>query len=188
MLTEEDFGYDVVRFSPDGTPINSHSVPVVEPIALKLDASQPAGIPRHARNEGAFFGLDDYLLQTSPNGEIIWHRFEETITSISGSTPNSRLRLAISLERGGTVMWPDIKHKQAFGETLRAPKTAFTLSGHLVAVDDSRIEVYSTTRCRLERVSVHRNAVRPVAVMPVRTNEFAIRDQHCDISLYRIDR
>ena len=188
MLTEEDFGYDVVRFSPDGTPINSHSVPVVEPIALKLDASQPAGIPRHARNEGAFFGLDDYLLQTSPNGEIIWHRFEETITSISGSTPNSRLRLAISLERGGTVMWPDIKHKQAFGETLRAPKTAFTLSGHLVAVDDSRIEVYSTTRCRLERVSVHRNAVRPVAVMPVRTNEFAILDQHCDISLYRIDR
>ncbi len=189
MLMEEDFGYSVNAFSPDQTPIVSHSIPVVErPTTSFLDDSPPAGIPCHARSMGAFFGLDDYLLQTSPTGGIIWHRFEETVTSLSGSTPNSRLRVAVGLGTGGVVMWPDIKHKEAFGETLRSPQTTFTLSGHLVAADESRIEVYTSNRCRLERIASIDSPARPVAVMPVGTNEFAILDRRSDLSLYRIDR
>ncbi|WP_166831241.1 tetratricopeptide repeat protein [Thalassoroseus pseudoceratinae] len=191
-LSETDFGYELVRFSPDGTPIKSHSIPVVEmtpvPDLDDWEDLHPAGIPRHARKEAAFFGMGDFVLQTSPNGGIIWHRFEEMVTSLSGSTPNSRLRLAVSLANGGMVMWPDITRRQVFGETLRAPQTTFTLSGHLVAADESRIEVYTTNRSQLKRIAILDSLAHPVAVMPVRTNEFAILDRQSNLSLYEINQ
>ena len=56
------------------------------------------------------------------------------------------------------------------------PVTAFTISGHLVAVDQSRIEIYRMDRKELRLESACESPGRPLAVMPVRHGEFAILD------------
>jgi hypothetical protein len=73
-----------------------------------------------------------------------------------------------------------------FGDELSQPRTVFTISGHLVAVDASRIEIYRLDRHELKLESAADSPGQPLAVMRVSISEFAILDATALLSVYRI--
>jgi hypothetical protein len=171
----------VGAFSPEGTPIFSRETPTDD-----FTPSPTQSIPLHARSEGLFFAIGNHLMSVDGGQRVKSTEFDEPIIALSGSPAHTRLRLAVSFVQGGAVFWKDSSSVRRFGDELSQPRTVFTISGHLVAVDASRIEIYRLDRRELKLESAADSPGQPLAVMRVRMNEFAILDATALLSVYRI--
>jgi tetratricopeptide (TPR) repeat protein len=168
-------------FASDGTPLFSREIPT-DDFTPPLSQS----VPLHARAEGVFFAIGNHLMSVDGRQRVNSTEFDEPIIALGGSPAHTRLRLALSFVRGGVVLWKDSSSVRRFGDDLSQPRAAFTISGHLVAVDASRIEIYRLDRHELKLESTGASPGQPLAVMRVRMNEFAILDATALLSVYRI--
>jgi tetratricopeptide (TPR) repeat protein len=171
----------VSAFSPEGTPIFSREIPIDDFTPLPAQS-----IPLHARSEGLFFAIGNHLMSVDDGQRVKSTEFDEPIIALSGSPAHTRLRLAVSFVQGGAVFWKDSSRVRRFGDELSQPRTVFTISGHLVAVDASRIEIYRLDRHELKLESAADSPGQPLAVMRVSINEFAILDATALLGVYRI--
>jgi len=173
---------DIAAYAPDGEPIYSHQISS----DYRTERAQNVPTPLHARAEGAYFVLDNWLVRAGGDQAELWIQQDQTIFGLSGSPPHSRVRLALSFAQGGAVVWRDSSAVRRFGDDLNSPLTAFTISGHLIAVDPYRIEVYRTDRNEVKLHSTVDSPGQPLAVMPVRHSEFAVFDSQGGVHVYRI--
>ena len=185
-----DAGLVVSAYARDGSPILSRQIQVDLFDAMMSGEFMPdelLAVPFHARTEGAFFAVNDNLVSVDAGNQFNITRHYERIKHVSGSAEMSRLRVAVSYAQGGAVHWKDSSAVRRFGDGLYDPLTAFTVSGNLVAVDSSRIEVYRTDRHQVSLVATREHSGNPVAVMPVGRKEFAILNASGLLSIYRAD-
>jgi len=171
----------VSAFAADGTPLFSREIPTDD-----FTPPPSQSVPLHARAEGFFFAIGNHLMSVDGRQRVNSTEFDEPIIALSGSPAHTRLRLALSFVHGGAVFWKDSSSVRRFGDDLSQPRTAFTISGHLVAVDASRIEIYGLDRHELKLESTGDSPGQPLAVMRVRMNQFAILDATALLSVYRI--
>jgi MoxR-vWA-beta-propeller ternary system protein len=171
----------VNAFAADGTPILSREIPTDDFVPLPTQS-----IPVHARAEGLFFAIGNRLMSVDGKQRMKPVEFDDPIVALSSSPAHTRLRLAVSFPQGGAVFWRDSSSMRRFGDALSQPHTVFTLSGNLVAIDAGRIEIYRLDRHDLKLESTAESPGQPLAVMRVRTNEFAILDAAACLRVYRI--
>lgn len=186
----------VTAFSGHGTPIFSRQFEtdieaLIEPIDYSTFESEyftNRSHPVHARSEGIHFASFYDLIQISEDETYERTRLPDRIIGLSGSLRNSTTRIAVSLPLGGVVHWSKTGAQRRFGSDLNEPKTAFTMTGKLIAADQRQIEVYDATRTNLTLEATGERSGLPIAVMPVRRSEFAILDSDGQLSLYRTNR
>ncbi len=143
-------------------------------------------IPIHARPEGCYLGLGDCLLSIDANQRDAEISLGRPIVGLSGSAPHSRVRIAASFDEGGVVLWKDTQQMRQFGHGLTFPRTAFTVTGKLIAVDESKIEVYETSQNTLSLAASLDSPGNPLSVIPFGRNHFAVFCADGQLSLYRI--
>jgi hypothetical protein len=168
-------------FAADGTPLFSREMPIES-----LDLLPTQTIPLHADVDGLFFALGDRLICMDGRQRASRIPFGAPIVALCSSPPQTRQRIAVSFAEGGAVYWKDSSTVRRFGHGLSEPRTVFTSSGHLVAVDARRIEIYRADRHELKLESTAESPGQPLAVMRVGTNEFAILDATGLLGVYRI--
>jgi tetratricopeptide (TPR) repeat protein len=173
-------------FAVDGTPLFSHEIPTDNLALLFAHSPPPASLALHARVEGLFLATGNQLMNVGGEKRVKTIDFDEPIVGLSGSPPYTRLRLAVSFPQGGAVFWRDSSTVRRFGDELSLPRTVFTVSGHLVAVDSRRIEIYRVDRHEVKLEAAIDSPGQPVAVMRVKINEFAILDATAHLAVYRI--
>ena len=84
------------------------------------------------------------------------------------------------------VVWKDTQRMRQFGHGLNSPRTAFTVTGKLIAADEFMIEVYGTSRYTLAFESSIKSPGLPVSVMPVGRDRFAILCADGRLSVYSV--
>ena len=186
----------VTGFGNDGTPIFSRQFEIdVEALIESIDFSTSeierfanSSRPVHARTEGIYFASYRDLIQFSAGETFERTQLPDRIVGLSGSVRNSTTRIAVSLPLGGVVHWTRSGAQRRFGTDLNEPKTAFTMTGKLIAADERQIEVYDATRTNLTLEATGERSGLPIAVMPVRRSEFAILDSSGQLSLYRTNK
>lgn len=180
-------------FASDGTPIFSRQIKEDAEELIDMFESSTAefgtfgemNVPVHARADGVYFANFRELIHFTSRATVEQLRLPDRIVGLSGSVRRSKARIAISLPLGGVVHWSETGSQRRFGTDLSEPKTAFTATGKLVAVDERQIEVYDATRQHLTIETSGDSPGLPLAVMPVRRSEFAILDADGRLSLYR---
>ncbi|MCA9072707.1 MAG: hypothetical protein KDA84_27480, partial [Planctomycetaceae bacterium] len=170
-------------FSADHVPIVTRALTGDVPQEILAQGRTPT---IHARSEGLVLGLGNRLIFLDANHRDMEISLANPIIGLSGSAPHSRVRVAASFQDGGMVIWKDTQRKRHFGHGLVAPQTAFTVTGKLVAVDQSRIEVYNTSRNDLVFESSMPSLGQPVSVMSVERNGFAVLYENGELIHYRI--
>ena len=108
------------------------------------------------------------------------------ILGLSGSAPHSRVRVAASFEEGGVVIWKDTERTRQFGHGLNMPRTTFTVTGKLIAVDESRIEVYGTAHSNLSIESTIASPGEPLSVIPASRDSFAVLCSDGRLTMYQV--
>lgn len=134
-------------------------------------------LPFHVRSDKVYLGLHDNLM-TFRGSELSENmKMPYPIRDISGSTTNTRVRIAVSYEQGGMIYWDHISgSSQSIAREMRNPSTMFTRSGLLVAANSERFEVYRTKGGRAELLA-ERDAIgaAPLAMLKVQNpDQFAI--------------
>lgn len=170
-------------FSADHVPIVTRAL---SNFAYDEHFMEAGKVTIHARSEGLVLAWRTQLVFLDGNHRDIEIRLANPIIGLSGSAPHSRVRVAASFEDGGMVVWKDTQRMQHFGHGLTSPQTAFTVTGKLIAVDQSRIEVYNTSRNDLVFESSMPSPGKPVSVMPVERNGFAVLCTDGRLIHYRI--
>jgi hypothetical protein len=174
----------------DGLLLSVYSADDVPILTQQLSAETwddtRSELPMHARSEGVFVGLDDLLISLDANSRYASTRLSGRIIGLSGSVPHSRVRIAASYEEGGVILWKDTQRTRMFGHGLIAPRTTFLLTGNLVAVDELQIEVYGTGRNTLSFESSLASPGKPLSVMPVARNSFAVLCNDGRLMVYRL--
>lgn len=170
-------------FSADHVPIVTRALTGFANDEMLLNGKKPT---IHARSEGLVLGLDNRLVFLDANHRDTEIPIGNPIIGLSGSAPHSRVRVAASFEDGGIVIWKDTQRTRHFGHGLVSPRTAFTVTGKLIAVDKHRIEVYNTSRNDLVFESTMPSPGEPVSVMSVERNGFAVLCADGRLIHYRI--
>ncbi len=172
---------DLSVYSADHVPIVTRQL---SPSPWEADFGRE--IPIHARPEGCYLGLGDCLLSIDANQRDAEIPLAGRIVGLSGSAPHSRIRVAASFEEGGVVFWKDTQQMRQFGYGLNCPRTAFTVTGKLIAADESKIEIYDTSLNRLSLAASLESPGDPLSVMPFARNHFAVFCTDGQLSLYGV--
>ena len=103
-------------------------------------------VPMHAAGHFVYLGVQDKLISFDRAKFTSTVELGHPITSIVGSAPNTRSRIAVGFDQGGIVFWDDNADGrwQRFGNDLREPLVVFNRGGLLIAAHDRAGEVYST--------------------------------------------
>jgi hypothetical protein len=147
-----------------------------------------------ARWGRVFYVIENSLACLERYDRFRFTEFEDVIHGIAGSAPWSRPRLAVSLVRGGSLLWPadrDIE-PQSFARDMFAPLVTFTRGGLLVAVGEREGIVYDVT----EKTVIHKKRFiipgdRKKAIHVVRgakLDEFAILTGDANVLVYSVER
>jgi len=144
----------------------------------------------HARGTSIFVGVGDQLSIYQQRHQVRTVETSGVIRGLSGTAPNSRARVAVSLDQGVQVFWLDNMPNpmsSVLADDLAAPLTCFTRGGHLIAASETQCEVYFTQQRRLRfATSLPRNS-RPLAVLPTATaDRFAICGTGGMVELYQM--
>ncbi|HKB37114.1 MAG TPA: hypothetical protein VKD72_11715, partial [Gemmataceae bacterium] len=180
--------WTLIGLGSHGEPLTTRAVAPLEPAGPR-----PAlPVPIHARDERVHIGLGTRLViysMATREPEIV--DVGEVITSLSGSAPGTRARLAVTFEQGGILYWENFYHS-GLGETFASgmvnPVAGFTGGGDLVAAGESGCEVYSTqdrhVRLKAELIGLR---ARPLAVLPLpRPDQFALFFVDGELAVYQV--
>ena len=143
----------------------AHGTPQVDPVL-------------HARDNTVYVGVADELMifDRAKPGEVI--ELDRRITSLVGSLPHTRTRIAATFDRGGRIWWEDFsgRHDEAFSSDLDDPIACFNRGGYLIVAGRDRCEVYGTQGRRLEFAGELANLpAPPIAVLSgPKSHQFAI--------------
>jgi hypothetical protein len=108
--------------------------------------------------------------------------------SLALSAPFTRLRVAVALENGGLLFWPQENKQEKFAVGLSRPAIAFTRGGELIAATKDEIRIYRTDDTRLQIIATTPGPGHiPVSVLPAsRIDEYALILENGDVQVFRI--
>ncbi len=113
-----------------------------------------SSIPMWASSKHIYIGLGT-LLRINDQGDS-WREveFDSNIIRLTGSFPNTRSRLLISLEQGAMIYWDDNYDGRdvAFARDMERPYLAFTRSGHVVAASGKKCQILATRNDKIELI------------------------------------
>lgn len=140
-----------------------------------------------ARAGHVFVTWGQAVLRPKPNTGLVPDPMPRPVRRLAISSPHTRLRVAVGLEEGGMLLWPDGPNTP-FGDGLTDPLVAFTRGGTLVAADAREGRVYRT-----DGGAPHRRGdfaglgANPVALTPTnRLNEFAAFAADGKVTVYQV--
>jgi tetratricopeptide (TPR) repeat protein len=180
--------WTLVGLGPDAEPLTTRAIaPIV------LAGPRPAlPIPIQAREDRVHIGLGDRLLiysMTTQKPDIV--EIGEVITSLQGSAPGTRARLAATFRQGGLVFFEDCSPRglaEPFATELADPVAGFMGSGDLVAASADGCAVYSTQdRCVTLKAEWSGRRAMPLAVLPLpRPDQFALFAEDGELTVYQV--
>lgn len=149
---------------------------LMEPLAKNRAADW---LPMAARNESVFVSNGGDRLNILYRSKLSTLEMPNPIFALAVTTPFTRLRVAVSLDEGGVLMWPTPPQRLMrcnFGEGMARPMVAFTRGGALIAATKEEIRIYSTEN---ENLRILANSPgpgkNPIAVVPAEgLNEYAL--------------
>ena len=144
----------------------------------------------HARSNKVYLGVLDQLTIVDEAGKMDQIPFADLITSLGGSAPNTRTRVALTFPHGAAIFWDDVEGRrtQHIAEDRVEPVAGFNRGGYLVVADASGCEIYGTSgrHAKLEG-SLSGFAAKPIAVLSApRTDQFGIAFENGQIHVYEM--
>lgn len=111
-------------------------------------------VPMFANSRRTYVGIGSQLLAFRRGILLSTIDFDEPIYALAGTPPNTRSRIAASLEHGGVIFWDDSPDgtRQKFSPEMSKPQIAFNRGGLLISASGRVGEVYATqdSKLRLE--------------------------------------
>ncbi|HYF50596.1 MAG TPA: hypothetical protein VEJ63_14385 [Planctomycetota bacterium] len=166
--------------------------------AGKLQSQHPLGFfgprPRQARwvsmaarDQRVFLLMDSTLIQVNGD-EQLTRELPSKAVALAISAPFTRLRIAVSLENGGVLFWPQENKQEKFAVGLTRPAIGFTRGGELIAATKEEIRIYQTESARLQIIATTAGpGHQPVSVLPAtRIDEYALILENGDVQVFRI--
>src|SRR6185369_13905895 len=142
--------WTLVGLGPYTEPLTTHAI---APLA-SAGRGFVLPVPLHAREERVHLGIGERLViysMATKEPEIV--EVGEVITSLHGSAPGTRPRLAATFRQGGILYWENFYHRglaDTFATELAEPVAGFTAGGDLVAAAVGGCEVYATQDRRVK--------------------------------------
>ncbi len=149
-------------------------------------------VPMAVRNDHAYISDGASGLITFHAGKSEVTQLHRTIRSIVASAPFTRTRIAIAMEEGGVVLWPEGKggkqNRINFGQGMFAPVIGFTRGGDLIAATKTEVRVYHTEGETLViSCSVAGPGEEPYAVLPAEgVDEYALFLKNGDVQIWHV--
>ena len=180
----------LVAVGPHGEQMSTQTVPMPEPSLDFEDTPSVLPVPLHARGDRVYVGVVNKMLVFMKAIPIDTVEFAQRITSLVGSAPNTRTRIAATFARGGTVLWHDLEgvHMEPFAGDVPYPVVCFNRGGYLIVASEGCCQVYSTQgrRVQFEAELTNSNS-KPIAVLSApRTDQFGIVSEAGEISVYEL--
>jgi hypothetical protein len=179
--------WTLVGLGPNAEPLTTRAIAPVT-----LAGPQPTlPIPIQARDDRVHIGLGERLVIYSMEKEPEIVEVGEVITSLHGSAPGTRARLAATFRQGGILYWENFYHRglaESFATDLADPVADFTGGGDLVAASVDGCEVYSTQDRRIKlKAELSGLRTRPLAVLPLpRPDQFALFGEDGELAVYQV--
>ncbi|WP_232107471.1 hypothetical protein [Gimesia alba] len=171
-------------YNQQGYLIASHTIPILEDLTLQIP------IPCLERRNKLYFALGNQL-GILDSQEAHFEEFHRPIKSMVASTPNTQVRIALSFDQGGTVIWSGYGPNTtcSFGEGLDDPIACFNRKGNLIVSGSGTLEIYKTQQQKLEMIkSSTLNSPDPIAVLASNhADQIGLLDQSGNISVYQCD-
>lgn len=176
-------------YNRQGHLLSSHSTPIPEGLNLSNSSIQ-FPIPCLERRNKLFFALGPHLGIIDSQGAHI-EEFHRPIQSMAASYPNTQIRIAVSFDQGGNVIWDGLDSNSicSFGDGIDHPYAAFQRNGNLIVAGKNDIEIYMTQRRRLE-LSKRLALPEPETVALLTENQgslFALLSRSGQLSIYLAD-
>jgi tetratricopeptide (TPR) repeat protein len=201
--------------------VGASGEPITTRVLAPLDVAGPGvslPVPVHASREHVHIGLGNQLVvvtlgtgrreiidvglhmvasASSPpppleNPDRTAHfEMEGVITSLRGSAPDTRERLAVTFPRGGLLLREHFYEQglsERFASEMDNPVAGFTGTGDLVAASATGCEVYSTAERHLHlKGELSGTFARPLAVLPLpRTDCFGLFTEEGELAVYQV--
>ncbi len=158
------------------------------PALWKTLAGTCLPIPLHARVDKVFVGIGEQMAIFNKNKPMETFVFDQAITSLVGSAPNTRTRIAATHPRGGTCYWSENGHSESFATELENPVACFNRGSYLIAASEGCCEVYRTNDQHLRYVAeLTAPSIKPLAVVAIPNAErFGIVTKSGEVRVYEI--
>lgn len=185
-----DTGFFLVR-SSGVREVIYNSFQIELPDGHKLSGlEQILPIPIHARSNKIYVGLFDQLSIFDPSGKEDRISFADRITSLSGSAPNTRTRIALTFPHGAAIFWDDVEGRrtQHLAEDRVDSVAGFNRGGYLIVADSTGCEIYGTSgrHAKIEEM-LSGFVSKPIAVLSApRTDQFGIAFENGQIHVYEM--
>lgn len=121
------------------------------------------------RGERLFIGMGDLIHVCARQGRTWSLGMPRELKGLVTSSPHTRLRLAVSFDEGGIILWGDTETapRTPFAAGLPAPRVCLLPAGLLVAAAPGVVEVYDIRDGRATRIAVREErGLDPAAVAP----------------------
>lgn len=177
----------LLALRPDGQLVYSRALPELD-AALFPYLDQHRAVPMHAGHR-LHLGVDQKLIVFDQAKAMKTIEIGRPITSIVGSLPKTRARVAVALDQGGLAFWDDSTggQMQRFSPDLPSPRITFNRGGLLIAAHDRRCEVYAMRDGRVELKAELDLPSRAVAVLSaVLPNQFGVLFESGQINIYQM--
>ena len=172
-----------------GYLIANHTLPIPDDLEISETTLQ-IPIPCLERRNKLYFALGSQLGTLDSEG-VQFEEFHRPIKSMVASTPNTQIRIALSFDQGGTVIWYGYGPKTtcSFGEGLDDPIACFNRKGNLIVSGSGTLEVYKTQQQKLELIkSSTVNSSDPVSILASNlADQIGLLDPSGKISVFQID-
>lgn len=146
-------------------------------------------VPMFANSRRTYVGIGSELSSFRRGIQISTVDLHSPIYALAGTPPNTRSRVAASLEQGGVIFWDDSPDgtQQSFSPSLSQPKIACNRGGMLIAASGRSGEVYATQdlKVRLEAEVEFPSDVVAVT-SDISPNRFSVLLQSGEIRQYEV--
>lgn len=172
--------------SSAGQLLSSRSVLCLDP----MHSLTPELFSIHARPEKVYVGVDHVLFRGANSKQPETMELPARITSLVGSAPHSRPRVAAMMERGVAMIFDNLAAPivECFARDIETPVGAFTAQGWFIIASANRCEVYRTQHDNVVfKASADLNLEGPLSVLTTdRADRFAIVDKSGHVAIYDI--
>lgn len=189
LLEHRNDSLTLVGLGPHDDPLTTRAV--APPAEWQGDSPVP-WFPLYARDENVYIGFGDRLVIVNLGAEkpeVV--EIGHPITSLRGTDPGTRARVAVTFAEGGFLYWGDFSHRGAlnpFATGMTFPVAHFTAAGDLVAADKAGCEVYATQDRQLKlRAELSGLPSRPLAVLPLpKPDQFGLFLERGEVAVYQV--
>lgn len=187
MLTQGvPSGLSLHALGPSGELISTQAVP-----SPRSFHPPRLPIPLHARRETVYVGLDKQLLVLNKDQSVETVEFSQSITSLVGSAPHTRSRIAVAFPHGAKLLWNDFGDlpSETVSSDMVNPVVGFNRGGLLIVACQGQCEVYSTQQRTLKLQAKIRYKFHPIAIVAAaHSGQFGIVSQGGHIEIYQIGK